>query len=173
MAANGIWSALCYLVIYLSGNLYLSVAAVVAQAAAAYMLFPLQFGLMTLVVPARMRSFGIQTITFAALPGTLLFDLYFRGLSDLHTAVVVLVVSGIIGGLLLLPAMSHVERDVRNGVVASMADEEALRLREAGETPLLRCRGLEVSYAGVQVRGPPASSICWRSRRPASSARSR
>src|SRR3954467_7497870 len=151
MAANGIWSAFCYLVIYLSGNLYLSVAAVVAQAAAAYMLFPLQFGLMTLVVPARMRSFGVQTITFAALPGTLLFDLYFRGLSDLHTAVVVLVVSGIIGGLLLLPAMSHVERDVRNGMVASMADEEALRLREAGETPLLLCRGLEVSYAGVQV----------------------
>jgi MFS family permease len=69
MAANGVWSALCYLVVYVSGNLYVSVAAVVAQAATAYMLFPLQFGLMTLVVPARMRSFGIQTITFAALPG--------------------------------------------------------------------------------------------------------
>jgi len=151
MAANGVWSALCYLVVFVSGNLYVAVVAVVAQAASAYMLFPLQFGLMTLVVPARMRSFGIQTITFAALPGTLVFDLYFRALSDLHTAVVVLVACGVIGGLLLLPALSQVERDVRNGLVASMTDEESLRLREAGQTPLLLCRGLEVGYGGVQV----------------------
>src|SRR4051794_37093460 len=118
MAANGIWSALCYLVIYLSGNVYVAVAAVVAQAAAAYMLFPLQFGLMTLVVPARMRSFGIQTITFAALPGTLLFDLYFRGLTDLHTAVVVLVVSGIIGGVVLFPGVRPVGGGGGNGAGA-------------------------------------------------------
>src|SRR6185437_3842308 len=71
--------------------------------------------------------------------------------TDLHTAVVVLVVSGVVGGLLLLPAMSSVERDVRNGLVATMTDEEAVRLREAGQTPVLLCRGLEVSYAGVQV----------------------
>jgi branched-chain amino acid transport system ATP-binding protein len=151
MAANGVWSALCYLVVYLSGNLTVAVIAVVLQAAAAYMLFPLQFGLLTLVVPARMRSFGIQTLTFAALPGSLVFDLYFRGLSDLHTAVIVLVASGVIGGLLLLPALGNVERDVRNGVVASMADEEALRARSSGQTPLLLCRGVEVEYGGVQV----------------------
>jgi ABC-type branched-subunit amino acid transport system ATPase component/predicted MFS family arabinose efflux permease len=151
MAANGVWSAFCYLVVFVSGNLYVAVVAVVAQAAAAYMLFPLQFGLMTLVVPARMRSFGNQTVTFAALPGTLLFVLYFRGLSDLRTAVIVLVASGVLGAVSLLPALTNVERDVRNGVVAAMTDEEALRLRESGGTALLLCRGLQVGYGGVQV----------------------
>ena len=151
MAGNGVWSAMCYLVVFLSGNLYVAVVALCAQAAAAYMLFPLQFGLMTLVVPARMRSFGIQTVTFAALPGTLTFDLYFRGLTDLHAAVIVLVVSGVLGAVALLPALSHVERDVRNGLVAAMTDEEAMRLRESGETALLLCRALEVGYGGVQV----------------------
>ena len=151
MAANGVWSATCYFVVFVSGNLYVAVAAICAQAAAAYMLFPLQFGLMTLVVPARMRSFGIQTVTFAALPGTLTFDLYFRGLTDLHAAVIVLICAGVLGAVALLPALGSVERDVRNGLVTAMTDEEAVRLRESGQTALLLCRDLEVGYGGVQV----------------------
>jgi ABC-type branched-subunit amino acid transport system ATPase component/predicted MFS family arabinose efflux permease len=151
VAANGLWSAMCYLVVYLTGNLTVAVIAIVAQAGAANLIFPLQFGLISLVSPPRMRGFGIQTVTFFALPGSLVFYLYFYNTNSLHTAIVLLIATSIAGSVLLLPALGHVERDVRNGIVSAMADEEAVRLRESGDTPLLMCRGVEVAYGGVQV----------------------
>ena len=108
-----------------------------------------------LTVPARIRGFGMQTIPFF---GVLGLGIVFSGLGALRglgASVQLQIASSapffVVAAAILASAAFGVERDIRAALASSVAEEEALRARLAGENKLLVCRDVDVVYDGAQV----------------------
>jgi ABC-type branched-subunit amino acid transport system ATPase component/MFS family permease len=136
-----------------SPSLILSVAFTLPIAFASALIQPAFITLISLVVPPRIRGFGIQTTSWFNLIGIL----FFRPLVVLaegygmRKGLLVFVPFFIIGGIVIASAAGGVDRDIRAAMAASMADEEAVRARLSGRNKMLICRDVDVDYDGVQV----------------------
>jgi branched-chain amino acid transport system ATP-binding protein len=112
-------------------------------------------GLISLVTPARVRAFGMQSLmpwTLLSTPIIYAGATYFQsvGLSP-GVRFLPYIPFYLVGAAILLSGRGSVDRDIRTAIAVSIADEEARRARAEGRTKLLVCRGLEVTYDGAQV----------------------
>lgn len=108
----------------------------------------------TQVIPANVRTQGIQVQGLASLPA-FLFGFPLAGIILRLYGYRVLFLSFIpyyaVGGLLLISAASFFERDRRAATAAGLAAEEWRRAQVRGQAKLLVCRDVDVEYDGVQV----------------------
>lgn len=137
----------------LSPNLPVAVAAMFFQALVGAFLTPGIFSVFSVVIPARARSLGFVYASLWLLPGVLVLPVIGR-IGDaygLRAAIVVLAPLYLIGFLLLASAGKFLESDIHATRVGSMAEHEIRRALAEGEPKLLMVRGLEVAYDQVQV----------------------
>ena len=106
------------------------------------------------VIPANIRTQGLQLTSLSALGSTILFlpmaraffaDYGYNGVWIFAT------VLGVIGALVELTAAPFFELDMRAAFARAAADQEYRRAKAAGETKLLVARNLDVFYDSVQV----------------------
>lgn len=109
--------------------------------------------MLSLVVPARIRGFTIQSQAWFALPGQALILLLAPTLNaaGLRLSFVILIPFALIGAAIVGTAAPGVARDIRAAKAAALADEVAEQARLAGQAKMVVCRDLDVSYDGVQV----------------------
>jgi ABC-type branched-subunit amino acid transport system ATPase component/predicted MFS family arabinose efflux permease len=114
---------------------------------------PLQFALASLVVPARLRGFGVQTTNIWNMLGKVLILVIINILpiASVRGVLVIVIPLNLIGAWILGSAGGGVERDIRAARAASMAEHESRRVREAGANKMIICRDVDVSYGGAQV----------------------
>jgi ABC-type branched-subunit amino acid transport system ATPase component/MFS family permease len=114
---------------------------------------PLQQTLLSAVIPAHVRGIGFQTIAPWQLAGLLITPIAgaFADAYGPSTAIFVMIPVFLLGAAITASGAGGVERDVRNALAASMADDEVRRARAAGGNRMLVCRQVEVSYSGSQV----------------------
>jgi branched-chain amino acid transport system ATP-binding protein len=131
----------------------LALAITLPVAFSSTLLLPAFFGLISLIVPPRIRGLGLQTSAPWQVLGLVLvpFVLGWSAGLGLHRGVLVFVPLLVAGGLIFASGASGVDRDIRAAQAATAADAETRRRRELGDTPLLVIRDLEVSYDGVVV----------------------
>ncbi len=109
--------------------------------------------LLSLVVPARVRTISFATAALVALPG--LFMLPFAtGIGDeygLRWGMSLSIPIFLIGGFILASSGKLFVEDMRGAFAALAAEIEIQQAREAGTAKLLVCRGVDVKYGQVQV----------------------
>ncbi|MHB8719418.1 MAG: MFS transporter [Candidatus Dormibacteria bacterium] len=159
VAGIAVLKALSLVAVAFAPNLAAAILATCLAAAFASLITP-QFsppilGLMSLVVPARVRAFGIQSLAPWALLAT---PIIYAGANYFQSAgltpglrLLPFVPFYVIGAAVMLTGGLSVERDIRSAIATSLADEEARKAREAGRAKLLVVRGLDVDYDGAQV----------------------
>ena len=109
--------------------------------------------LMSLIVPARLRGFGIQSENIFGVIGLVIVGivlLAFRS-DDLFFVFVVGSPPLAIAAILYMTASSDVAKDMENARLAVLAEEEMAAARQGGKPKLLVCRQVDVHYDGVQV----------------------
>ncbi|HZQ28376.1 MAG TPA: MFS transporter [Acidimicrobiales bacterium] len=146
-------NALCVVVLALSPYLWLSIVANFTLLCVGISILPLEMTMVSLVVPARLRAFGISSIGPWQLLGQafvqiLIFTVPFGSLRGALALLVPIYLAAI---YLLGAAGQGVERDIRAAKAASMADEEADRARKSGRNKMIICRDVDVTYDGTQV----------------------
>ena len=146
-------NAVAVAVMALSPFLWLSVAVSLPFFVGGGLITPALFTLTSMVVPARVRAFGLQSIAPWQVMGLLLVAALggFASAVDVRGALFGLLPVYLIGSALISSAGSGVDRDIRAAQAAAMADADAERARRAGGNKLLICRDLDVSYGGTQV----------------------
>jgi len=105
--------------------------------------------LLSEVVPARVRTFGIQLPQLYGLAGTIVVLPLAFALSGsaVRNALLVAVPVSMIGGVLYLLSSIDVEKDIRAAQAAAAAEDQVL----SGGQRLLVCRGVDVHYESTQV----------------------
>jgi branched-chain amino acid transport system ATP-binding protein len=147
------------LTLFLAPTVWVAIAALLVLGPAAYLVTP-QFSpplaaVLSLVVPARIRGFGMVSI----LPwGLLSLPIILVASSSLSTHgfgsrsdFLVYIPFFLIAAVILAYAASGVAGDIRSALAATQAEADIESARRAGERPLLTCRGVEVAYDGAQV----------------------
>ena len=134
-------------------NLWVAIGLSLPVGLAGAMLQPAFITLISMVVPARIRAFGIQTIGWFRLFGLIGLTrlILVADSGGIRRGLLYFVPLFIIGGFVIASAAGGVERDIRAALAASMADEEAARARASGRNKMLICRDVDVEYDGVQV----------------------
>ena len=113
--------------------------------------FPLTFQLQQLTIPPRMRGFGLQVTYLFSAPAGIVISVLFGNVRSFGGIVTIIAVLSVVAALALLTTLPHVERDIANARISSMADEELRRYKESGRNALLLCRKVDVAYGGVHV----------------------
>ncbi|MDX6273364.1 MAG: hypothetical protein QOJ92_574 [Frankiales bacterium] len=154
-ATQGLAGAIVYFVLLLAHSVPLAVGVLCVEALITATLFPLTFSLQSLVIPARIRSFGLQiNVAFGAFSFFLLtfgISHLVAGFTSWTSLFLLIAVINLVAALIIPMALPHIERDISNGLISSMADEELRRWRESGHNATLLCRKVDVAYSGVQV----------------------
>ena len=109
--------------------------------------------LLSMVVPARLRGFGIQSDNIFAIIGLFLvgFIVLLVNSDSLSTVFLIGAPPLLIGALIYLTASNDVAKDIENARLAVLAEEEMAASRRGGRAKLLVCRQVDVHYDGVQV----------------------
>jgi ABC-type branched-subunit amino acid transport system ATPase component/MFS family permease len=105
------------------------------------------------ILPAHVRSFGLNVTVLADIPGVILFGLFlgriptwgFRGVLFAGAPFL------LVGGIIYMAAAGFFDRDRRSAIASQIATFEYKRAKEAGTVKLLVCRDIDVDYDGVQV----------------------
>jgi ABC-type branched-subunit amino acid transport system ATPase component/MFS family permease len=141
------------LVLAFSPFLWLSIIVGIPLGLAGVMIMPTLFVVVSMVVPARLRAFGIATLAPWQLMGLVLSLLVITlsDISDIRSALVIIIPLNVIAMLLIGTAGAGVERDIRAAKASSMADEAARAARESGGNKMIICRDVDVTYDGTQV----------------------
>jgi branched-chain amino acid transport system ATP-binding protein len=106
------------------------------------------------VIPATIRTQGLQVSGLAALPGLLFGSIIFTTLfasSGYNAVFLVALPFGIISALVYMSASGLFELDMRSAFAANLASSEWRRAKASGKGKLLVCRDVDVSYGNVQV----------------------
>jgi ABC-type branched-subunit amino acid transport system ATPase component/MFS family permease len=132
---------------------WLAIAAAIPMGFISAMLLPSLLMIVSLVVPPRIRGFGIQSGTWFSILGLvgILIASPLLTAGGLRVAFWVLVPIVLIGALILGSAAPGLARDMRAATAASIAEEEVERAKAAGQRKLVVCRDIDVAYDGVQV----------------------
>ncbi|MBK5305457.1 MAG: MFS transporter [Frankiaceae bacterium] len=153
-ALQGLAGALVYFLLLAAHNLVLAVGVLCIEALIVTTIFPITFTLQNLVIPARIRGFGFQiNIAFGALSFLLLtFGISSIASNASWTALFILIaVVNLVIAVIMPLALPHIENDISNALISSMADEELRTYRASGRNAMLLCRKVDVAYSGVQV----------------------
>ena len=140
---------LCY-----SPSLWLSIVILLPVGFVAAVVMPGFVTVISMVIPARVRGFGMQTLGWFTVIGLLALP-QLIGLSDsygLRKGLLFFVPMFVFAGFVIMSASSGVDRDIRNARSAAVADQVAEQARTSGDNKMLIIRDLDVTYdGGVQV----------------------
>jgi branched-chain amino acid transport system ATP-binding protein len=145
--------SLAWVVFAMAPTLPVAIAANAVISAGFFLLIPGIFAVMSLAVPAKVRSFGFAVGTLFILPGLLVLPIV-GGLADVYgirTGLVVAAPVFVVGGWIVASAGSFVAHDIEQVWRTSAARSEVANLRRRGEVKLMLARGIDVHYDGVQV----------------------
>ncbi len=114
---------------------------------------PARTTLMSMVIPARIRAFGLQSKAPWTLIGNgfLLFGGNLISGRSLQAGLLMFVPIFLVGAILHFAAAAGVERDIRAARAATVADTATRESRATGRSKLLVCRDVDVHYDGVQI----------------------
>jgi branched-chain amino acid transport system ATP-binding protein len=145
--------AIGLLVFVLTPYLWLAILVGLLPTIGASLTLPAFIVLVSLVIPARMRGLGLQTVSPFSLIGLALYPImgHLADTQGLTYGMLALVPVLVIGALIMGSGATGVEADIRAATAAGMADEEARRARAAGRNKMLICRDVDVTYDGAQV----------------------
>ena len=118
-----------------------------------FLLVPGIYAVLSLAVPAKVRSFGFAVGTLWILPGLLLLPVV-GTLADSYGIRAGLLLAApvfMVGGWLLASAGNFVEHDIQQVWKSTAARSEVALLRKQGKVKLLLCRDIDVHYDNVQV----------------------
>jgi ABC-type branched-subunit amino acid transport system ATPase component/MFS family permease len=118
-----------------------------------FLLVPGIYAVLSLAVPAKVRSFGYAIGTLWILPGLLLLPVV-GTLADtfgIRTGLLLAAPVFVVGGILLSSAGNFVEHDIQQVWKSTAARSEVALLRKQGKVKLLLCRDIDVHYDNVQV----------------------
>jgi ABC-type branched-subunit amino acid transport system ATPase component/predicted MFS family arabinose efflux permease len=140
-------------VLAFSPYLWLSIVVSLPLGVVAVLTLPALFTVVSMVVPPRLRSFGIATAAPWQVLGVVMSIIILQLVAptSIRAALIVLVPFGLIGAVLVGTAGKGVEADIRSARASSMADEAARQAREAGGNKMIICRDVDVTYDGTQV----------------------
>jgi ABC-type branched-subunit amino acid transport system ATPase component/sugar phosphate permease len=153
LAAFALVQCAAIAVLAVSPSLALSIGMTLPFAFIGATIAPAQLTLISMVVPARLRGFGLQMLA----PFTLIGIFLFARLADtlgsigLRDGILFFIPFLALGSLIIGSASTGVDRDIRAARAAALADEEARKARDAGRSKMLVCRDVDVTYDGVQV----------------------
>ena len=131
----------------------LAIAANAVISGSFFLLVPGIYAVMSLAVPAKVRSFGYAIGTLWILPGLLLLPVV-GTLADsfgIRTGLLLAAPIFTVGGWLLASAGNFVEHDIQQVWKSTAARSEVALLRKQGKVKLLLCRDIDVHYDNVQV----------------------
>jgi ABC-type branched-subunit amino acid transport system ATPase component len=134
-------------------NFFAALILLFALGAVSGLIAPARQVLTSVVVPPRVRAQGFQSVTFSQLPGYLLFP-FLGTLADRYgpyRASFLLLPVMVIGAAILMSSGTNVERDIRNAVASSMADEESRAARKRGANKMIVTRKIVAEYDGAKV----------------------
>jgi ABC-type branched-subunit amino acid transport system ATPase component/MFS family permease len=137
----------------LAPTLPLAIAANAVVSGGLFLLIPGIFAVLSLAIPAKVRSFGFAVGTLFILPGLLLLPVV-GGLADVYgirTGLIVAAPVFVIGGWIIASAGSFVAHDIERVWTTAAARSEVAHLRRQGQVKLLLARGIDVHYDGIQV----------------------
>jgi branched-chain amino acid transport system ATP-binding protein len=143
-----------FAVIAFTPNLWATVLLSLPVGFSAALLTPGLTILISLVIPARIRGLGVQSMSPFILLGVVLFLVVYNGLfanASLNMYFLVFAPAVALGGVVLLGVGPGLDRDIRSALASGAAEEEVRRAREAGRQKMIVCRDMDVSYDGVQV----------------------
>ena len=106
------------------------------------------------VIPASIRTTGLQVAGLASLPALILAGSVGGTLLGTYGYNAIFFVAFpflVVDGLIALTAAPFYDLDMRSATAASMAEQEWRRAKEEGRGKLLVCRDIDVEYNGVQV----------------------
>jgi len=148
-AQAGIFAAIAF-----APSLWLTVLLSLPVGFTAALLTPGLTILISLVIPARIRGLGVQSMSPFILLGIVLFLVVYNGMfanASLNMYFLIFAPAVALGGIVLLGVGPGLDRDIRSALASGAAEEEVRRAREAGKQKMIVCRDLDVSYDGVQV----------------------
>ena len=146
-------SGVAYVGFILSPNLPLALVILPIPTFVSTLVLPGLNTMTAMVVPARMRGFGLTTLNVFQCLGLLLAPVVgaIANSAGLTAALLMQLPLGLTAALIMGTGGKGVDADIRAALAASMADEEARRARESGRNKLLICRDVDVTYDGAQV----------------------
>jgi branched-chain amino acid transport system ATP-binding protein len=106
-----------------------------------------------LIVPAHVRTLGLNAFVLSDIPGVIVFGLFLARIPTWgFTGVLFAAVPFyLIAALIDISAAGFFERDMRSAVASQTAAAEYKRAKERGAIKMLVCRDIDVDYDGVQV----------------------
>jgi ABC-type branched-subunit amino acid transport system ATPase component/MFS family permease len=131
----------------------LAIAANAVISGSFFLLVPGIYAVLSLAVPAKVRSFGFAIGTLWILPGLLLLPVV-GTLADtygIRTGLLLAAPVFMVGGWLLASAGNFVEHDIQQVWKSTAARSEVALLRKQGKVKLLLCRDIDLHYDNVQV----------------------
>ena len=108
----------------------------------------------TQIIPPSVRTQGVQMLGLASVPALVFFvpvAITLRVEYGYSAAIFFCVPFAVLGAIINISAASFFALDRRNAMAAAMADEEWRQAKAAGQSKMLVCRDVDVSYDGVQV----------------------
>ena len=147
-AVSAVW-----VVFALAPNLAVAVIANSLISCGLFLLIPGIFAVMSLAVPAKVRSFGYAVGLLWVLPGFLMLPII-GAIGDAHglrTGLFVAAPVFLLGGLILASGGSYVADDINRVWRTAATLSEVAHLRTQGKVKLLLARDVSVHYGSVQV----------------------
>jgi branched-chain amino acid transport system ATP-binding protein len=118
-----------------------------------FLLVPGIYAVLSLAVPAKVRSFGFAIGTLWILPGLLLLPVIgsFADAYGIRTGLLLAAPVFALGGYILSTGGQFVEHDIQQVWKSTAARSEVALLRRQGKVKLLLARDIDVHYDNVQV----------------------
>ena len=147
------FNAIAMVALVLSPWLWLSIVILLPTQAMGFLVLPTLLTLVSLVVPPRIRAFGLQTTAPWSLMGFVGVQLIFLSAPNLGIIGSLLMMSAIfaVGSVVVAAGAPGVARDMRAARAASLADDVVRTAREEGEERVLVVRDVDVTYDAAQV----------------------
>jgi branched-chain amino acid transport system ATP-binding protein len=145
--------AIAWVVFALAPVLPLAIAANAVVSLGFFLLVPGIYAVMSLAIPAKVRSFGFAVLTLFILPGLLTLPVI-GALADAHgirTGLLFAAPIFMVGGLIIASGSQYVAHDIAQVWKTTAARSEVAHLRRQGQVKLLLARGVDVHYDNVQV----------------------
>jgi branched-chain amino acid transport system ATP-binding protein len=142
------WAALA-----VAPNLALAVVANFCVSVGLFLLVPGIFAVMSLAIPAKVRTFGFAVAILFIVPGLIALPII-GALADAHGIRVGLLLAApvyALGGLIIASGSSFVADDIAQVWKSTAARSEVALLRKQGKVKLMLARGIDVHYDNVQV----------------------
>ena len=144
-------NAIAMVALVFSPWLWLSILVLLPTHAMGFLILPTLLTVVSLVVPPRIRAFGLQTIAPWNLMGLVVFQLIFLTGPGMIASLLMIAGIFVVGAVVVAAGAPGVERDMRAARAASLADQVSREARATGGNKILICRDIDVVYDATQV----------------------